>query len=120
MKIAFATGDGIHVDEQFRRASRLDVHEVTAEGHRLDRTCTFAADRSVKTDERLSAIEGVSIVFGVAYGPSSVLRLARRGVRAATAPAGTPIATVLERLVRTEREAAAAPDGPPPADPAAR
>jgi nitrogen fixation protein NifX len=106
MMIAFATGDGVHVNEQFRRASQLAVYEVTAAGHRLDRICTFPPDRSIKTEERLRAVAGAALVYGVAYGPSSVHRLVQRGIRAATAPAGTRIETVLDRLVQAEREAA--------------
>jgi len=106
MFIAFATSDGVHVDEQFRRASSLAVYEVTATGHRLDRRCAFAADRSIKTDERLVAILGASIVYGVAFGPSSVLRLVQRGIRAATAPAGTRIDAVLARHAEAQRDAA--------------
>jgi nitrogen fixation protein NifX len=105
MTIAYATTDGVHVDEQFRRASHLAVYEVTAEGHRLERMCAFAADRSIKTEERLQAIAGASIVYGVAYGPSSVNRLVRRGIRAATAPAGTRIDAVLARFVEAARDA---------------
>lgn len=111
MKIAFATGDGVHVNEQFRRASRLAVHEVTSSGHRLERVASFAPDRSIKTEERMSAIADAEIVFGVAFGPSSVMRLARRGIRAGTAPAGTSISALLDalvgRLVQAERAAAA-------------
>ena len=106
MKIAFATTDGVHVDEQFRRASHLALYEVTAEGHRLERMCQFAADRSIKTDERIRAIAGASIIYGVAFGPSSVLRLSARGIRAATAPARTTIESVLARFVAAERDAA--------------
>ena len=104
MKIAFATTDGVHVDEQFRRASHLAVYEVTAEGHRLERMWAFAPDRSIKTEERIQAIAGASIVYGVAYGPSSVNRLVRRGIRAATAPAGTLIEAVLARFVEAARD----------------
>ena len=109
MKIAFATGDGVHVNEQFRRASQLAVYEVSAAGFRLVRVCTFAEDRSVKTDQRIQAIADVAIVYGVAYGPSSVLRLARRGLRPATTPAGTPIESVLRTFVEAAREAPPAP-----------
>ena len=106
MKIAFATGDGVHVNEQFRRASQLAVYEITSSGHRLDRVATFAPDRSIKTEERLNAIGDADIVFGVAFGPSSVLRLVQRGVRAATAPAGTRIDAVLARHVEAQRDTA--------------
>ena len=107
MKIAFATRDGVHVNEQFRRASQIAVYEVTADGHRLDRMCTFSADRSVRTEERIRALAGVSIVYGVAYLPSTVQRLIRRGLRPATAPADTAIAAVLEKFVQLERDALA-------------
>jgi nitrogen fixation protein NifX len=106
MKIAFATTDGVHVDEQFRRASHLAVYEVTADGPRLERMCAFAPDRSIKTEERIQAIAGATIVYGVAYGPSSVNRLMRRGIRAATAPAGTRIDAVLAPIVEAARDAA--------------
>jgi predicted Fe-Mo cluster-binding NifX family protein len=102
MKIAFATGDGEHVDEQFRRASRLVVYDLGPAGPRLDRTCTFPADRELRSEERIRAIDGASIVFVVAIGPSSAARLARRGIRAATAPAGTRIADLLARLAHAE------------------
>jgi nitrogen fixation protein NifX len=95
MKIAFATSDCLVVDEQFRRASHLVVYEITGSGHRLDGIRAFPADRSVKTQERIDAIQGASLVYVVAIGPSSAARLAAHGIRPATLPAGTPIARVL-------------------------
>lgn len=97
MKIAFATTDGTRVDQQFRRAARLVVYEVGAGGARLDRSCDFPPDRGVKTEERIRAIAGASIVFVAAIGPSSAARLGMRGIRAATAP-GSRIAELLSRL----------------------
>src|SRR5574342_1283056 len=98
MKIAFATSDGVHVDQQFRRASRLAVHQLDAAGPRLDQTFAFAPDGSVRTEERLEAIGGAAIVVGTVFGPSSVARLAERGIRAATARPGTRIAKLLARF----------------------
>jgi nitrogen fixation protein NifX len=97
MKIAFATSDGVHLDQQFRRASRVAVYELGPAGPRLEHTFTFATDRSVKTDERLGVVLGAAIVFGVAFGPSSAARLAAQGIRPATAQPGTPIADLLAR-----------------------
>ncbi|HZY05029.1 MAG TPA: NifB/NifX family molybdenum-iron cluster-binding protein [Anaeromyxobacteraceae bacterium] len=105
MKIAFATSDGVHVDQQFRRASRLAVYQLDAAGPRLDQTFAFAPDGSVRTEERLEAIGGAAIVVGTVFGPSSVARLAERGIRAATARPGTRIAKLLARFARLEREA---------------
>jgi nitrogen fixation protein NifX len=100
MKIAFATSDGVHLDQEFRRASRLAVYEVGPAGAHLVRTLAFAPDGAVRTDERLLAVEGADVVFGVAFGPSSAARIAERGIRPATAQAGTPIAELLARLGR--------------------
>jgi nitrogen fixation protein NifX len=98
MKVAFATSDLSTVDEQFRRASHLAVYEV-GPGKRGEATVhSFARDRSIKTKERMRAIAGVSIVYGVAFLPSTVARLQEAGIRAATAPAGTPIASILAEL----------------------
>jgi len=98
MKIAFATSDLTTVDQQFRRASQLAVYEVDANGHRRVATHSFAPDRAIKTRERMKAIAGVSIVYGVAFLPSTVARLLEGGIRAATAPSGTPIASLLAEL----------------------
>jgi nitrogen fixation protein NifX len=103
MKIAFATSDGVHVDEQFRRASQLALYEVGPAGPRLDRIFTFAGDVAARTDERLRAIEGAAIVYGVAFGPSSAARIAEQGIQPATAPAGTPIARLLSRFTPVGR-----------------
>jgi predicted Fe-Mo cluster-binding NifX family protein len=102
MKVAFATSDHATVDQQFRRASRLAVYEVGADGHRLLGTHSFPPDRAIKTRERMKAIDGVSVVYGVAFLPSTVARLRQGGIRAATAPAGTPIASLLAELERQE------------------
>jgi nitrogen fixation protein NifX len=100
MRIAFATSDGVRVDQQVRRASRLDIYELGPDGPRLADSWSFSADRSVKTAERVEVLAGVEVVFGVAFSPSSAARFARAGVKPATAPKGTPIADLLERLAR--------------------
>jgi len=98
MKVAFATSDGVHLDEQFRRASRLDVYEVGEDGARLHGSHTFPPDRSVKTEARLMAIAGATVVYGTAFIPSAAARIAASGIRPATAPHGTPIAELLKQL----------------------
>jgi nitrogen fixation protein NifX len=100
MRVAFATRDGEHVNEQLRRAPQLMVFEVTAAGHRLERTCPFEPGGRYGTDERIRAIAGCSIVYVSAIGPSSAARLATRGIRAATAPEGTRIQELLAALRR--------------------
>lgn len=100
MKIAFATRDHEHVDDQFRSAPHLDVYEVTGAGAQLDRACEFPPERRVGTDERMRAIAGSAVVFVSAIGPSLAARLAAHGFRVATAPAGTRIAELLGEVQR--------------------
>jgi nitrogen fixation protein NifX len=98
MKVAFATRDGAHVNEQLRRSPQLVVYDVTAS--RQERTSVFAFDAQDRTDERIRAIAGSAIVFVTAIGPSAAARLASHGIRAATAPAGTRILDLLSELRR--------------------
>lgn len=104
MKVAFATGDLVSVNEHFRRASNLAVYEVGPTGHHRLAVSSFPRVRTIKTKERLEAIAGVSVVYGVAFLPSTVARLTERGIRAATAPPGTPIEEVLLELARRATE----------------
>lgn len=101
MRVAFATSDLEHVDEQFRRCSQVAVYEVGPAGFRLEGTCAFSRDGGQGTDDRVRAIEGASLVFVSAIGPSSTVRLAKKGIRAATAPRGTRIPVLLAYLCRT-------------------
>ena len=100
MRAAFATSDGVHVNEQFRRASHLAVYRVSPSSFQLEEVHAFAEEDGLRSSERIRAIEGATIVFVAAMGPSSAARLAARGIHPATAPAGTPIEDLLEGLSR--------------------
>jgi nitrogen fixation protein NifX len=106
MKVAFATKDGEHVEGDLRRASRVVIYDVSSEGVRFERACSFEGgpDRS---EARIQALSGSAIVYVGAIGPSGAARLAARGIQAGTAPDGTSI----EELLRTlERLVASRPD----------
>ena len=109
MKVAFATTDCTVVDDQFRRASRLAVYEITPTGHCLDRICAFPPDQPGGSEDRIRAIEDVSIVYVTAIGPSAAARLRVRGIGAATAPSGTSIATILASLHKPRKDTACPP-----------
>jgi nitrogen fixation protein NifX len=100
MKVAFATRDREHVNEELRRAAQLLVYEVTAEGHRLEREWAFPAEAGHRSDDRIRAIAGSAIVYVSAVGPSVAARLASRGIRVATAPDGARISDLLAELQR--------------------
>lgn len=100
MKVAFATVDGRHVQGELRRASLVVVYEVDREGWQLDRLSSFDG-HAQRSQHRLEAIDGVSIAFAAAMGPSTAARLAARGIRPATAPDGTAIDDLLIALSAT-------------------
>lgn len=95
--IAFATRDGVHVNEELRRSSGVVVYEVGAGVHRLARVATFAPGAG-RTEDRMLALAGCALVYVSAAGPSIAARLASRGIRVATAPVGTPIERLLQEL----------------------
>ena len=101
MRVAFATRDREHVDEQLRRAPHLVVYEVTGAGFDLEGSASFAPEHGKRTEARIGAIAGCRLLFVSAIGPSTVVRLASRGIRAVTAPAGRPILDLLLELQRT-------------------
>lgn len=100
MRVAFASSDCEHVNEQFRRSSQLVVYDVAAGGFRLDRIFEFPPGGGHGTDDRVRAIDGTTLVFVSAIGPSSAARLAAHGIRAATAPEGTRIQVLLAYVCR--------------------
>ncbi len=99
MKVAFATTDWEHVQGQLRRARRLVVYEVMADGWRLYRSCSFE-DAAARSEHRIQALAGAAILYVAAIGPSTAARLAAHGIRAATAPEGTPIRDLLVGIAR--------------------
>jgi nitrogen fixation protein NifX len=101
MRVAFATTDCEHVDEQFRRASHLVVFDVTAESCELHRVFAFPPEARVRTDDQIRAILGTSIVFVSAIGPSQAVRLAGHGIRPFTVRPGASISSLLSQLARS-------------------
>ncbi len=97
MKVAFATIDGRHVHGELRRTPLLAVYAMGADGWQLERLSSFDRARA-RSQHRIQALEGVSIAYVAAMGPSTAARLSARGIRAATAPDGTPIEELLRRL----------------------
>jgi nitrogen fixation protein NifX len=98
VRVAFATGDCEHVDEQFRRSSHLVVYELTSTGFRLDRIYAFGSGSRLSTDDRIRTILGSAIVYVATIGPSVAARLVSHGIQPATAPAGSRIQDLLAEL----------------------
>jgi nitrogen fixation protein NifX len=104
MRVAFATTDHVTVDAHFGTAPCFLLCEVDAAGAGPLEEVRFAeADEDGdhgKLGPRLGALEGCTLVFAAAVGPSAAAQLGSRGVRAAPARPGERIDELLPRLTR--------------------
>jgi nitrogen fixation protein NifX len=104
MLVAFATTDLQTVDAHFGTSPRFLLCEVDAAGAALVTEVRFSpADEDGdhgKLGPRLAALEGCTLLFAAAVGPSAAAQLASRGIRAAPARPGERIDDLLPRLVR--------------------
>lgn len=104
MLVAFATTDLETVDAHFGTAPSFVLWEVDAAGAALAAEVRFSpADEDGdhgKLGPRLLALEGCTLLFAAAVGPSAAAQLASRGIRAAPARPGERIGDLVPRLVR--------------------
>lgn len=104
MRVAFATTDLVTVDAHFGTAPCFLLCDVGAGGAGPLAEIRFAAGDEDgdhgKLGPRLGALEGCTLVFAAAVGPSAAAQLAARGVRAAPSRPGERIDELLVRLAR--------------------
>jgi nitrogen fixation protein NifX len=94
MKIAFATTDGINVDEHFGRAGMFAIYELTANGYKLIELRRFADGRDVAIEEskemgeihddrvqrKVDKLADCKIVYLTEIGGPSAARLVKKGM----------------------------------------
>lgn len=94
MKVAFATTDGINVDEHFGRAGMFVVYELTTGGYKFIGIRKFADGRDkevestkgsglihdVKVEAKLNRLKDCKIVYMTEIGGPSASRLIKRGM----------------------------------------
>ena len=122
MKVAFATKDGINVDEHFGRAAAFAVYELDRSGYRFVEMRKFGdgIDREVSDTKGLgtvhdAAVEGkvqkladCKIVYLTEIGGPSAARLVKRGMMPVKVKETVSIEESLSRLLETVK------DSPPP------
>jgi len=123
MKAAFATTDGIHVNEHFGRAGRFVVYEFSTEGGDPVGEIVFSEegrDRVVEStkgmggrhdsavEDKIDRLEGCGLVYFTNIGGPSAARLTRRGIMPVKVEDGTDISESAEKLMETIR------NSPPP------
>lgn len=122
MKIAFATTDGINVDEHFGRAGMFAIYELTADGYKLIELRRFADGRDAAIEEskgmgeihddrvqsKVDELADCKIVFLTEIGGPSASRLVKKGMMPIKVKEAAPIEESLQKLHETIKKS------PPP------
>jgi len=117
MKIAFATTDGVKVDEHFGRAGLFAVYELTGNGYSLVEMRRFADGRDSEIegtkgmgplhDERVQGkvdkLADCKIVYLTEIGGPSAARLIKKGMMPVKVTDTTTIEDSLKKLMETVR-----------------
>lgn len=94
MKIAFATTDGVNVDEHFGRAGMFSIYELNMEGYRFIELRKFAEGRDKeientkglqeehddKVQSKVERLADCKIVYLTEIGGPSAARLIKKGM----------------------------------------
>jgi nitrogen fixation protein NifX len=115
MKIAFATTDGINVDEHFGRAGMFAIYELTADGYKLVELRRFADGRDAAIEEskgigelhddrvqsKVDELADCKIVFLTEIGGPSAARLVKKGLMPIKVKEVISIEGSLQKLLET-------------------
>ena len=113
MKVAFATKDNIHVNAHFGSAKKVDVYDVSEEGHSFLNTIEFTGNLKQDGNEdklipKINALADCQIVYVSAIGGSAASRLLKNKITPLKVETqDEEIVNVLDTLVKTL-------DNPPP------
>jgi nitrogen fixation protein NifX len=94
MKIAFATTDGIAIDEHFGRAGMFAVYELTKDGYSFQEIRKFSEGRDSEIEEtkgmgelheervqqKVDRLSDCKIIYLVEIGGPSAARLVKKGI----------------------------------------
>lgn len=110
--MAFATADGITIDEHFGRAGMFKVYEITQDGYGLIETRKFAEGRDSAIEgtrdmglmheeavqAKVNRLSDCKIIFIAEIGGPSAARLIRKGIMPVKIKAPSPIEEEAQRL----------------------
>ncbi|MDA8087646.1 MAG: nitrogen fixation protein NifX [Nitrospiraceae bacterium] len=120
MKVAFATADGVDVDEHFGRAGTFSVFEINAGGYMFVEERKFCEegqgngrDRAVEetkgmgqahddiVQQKVDRLADCKIIYMTEIGGPSAARLTKKGIMPLKVREPVPIRDVLEKLLLT-------------------
>ena len=122
MKVAFATTDGINVDEHFGRAGKFAVYELTEKEYRFVELRKFAEGRDTgieatkdmgqihesMVEKKIDRLADCKIIYLTEIGGPSAARLAKKGIMPIKVKEIVSIKESLDKLLIT------AQTSPPP------
>lgn len=117
MRVAFATTDGISVNEHFGRAGMFSVFEFSKDEYHLLGTRKFAEGRDTEIEEtrglgaehedrvqkKVDALADCRIIYMTEVGGPSAARLIKKGVMPLKVADGTPVLALMEKLIEAAR-----------------
>lgn len=101
LKAAFATADGVHVNEHFGWCRRFDIYEVSAGGFALLESRNLGPagdDEDGKIDSRLEAVSDCAMLYISAIGGSAAAKVINAQVHPVKVSESEEIAGLLQRL----------------------
>lgn len=115
MKVAFATTDGVNVDEHFGRCGRFVIYELTNEGGRRLEERVFAQGRDEvvegtkargkahddAVEAKVEALADCGIIYVTNIGGPSAARLSRRGIMPVKVKGAVGIEESVQKLMET-------------------
>jgi nitrogen fixation protein NifX len=117
MKVAFATTDGINVDEHFGRAGIFAVYELTQKEYRFVEMRKFAEGRDLeientkgkghihdsKVESKVTKLADCKIIYLTEIGGPSAARLIKKGIMPIKVTETVSIKESLEKLLATAK-----------------
>ncbi len=115
MKVAFASTDGVKVNEHFGRCGQFVIYEIGADGYKFLEIRKFSEGRDKKIEDtkdnpeihndlvwdKVKALSDCKIVYMTEIGPPSAARLSQKGMMPLKVKEGTSIEECLEKLYET-------------------
>lgn len=120
MKVAFATTDGVNVDEHFGRAGMFAIYELSRDGYRFIEMRKFAEgrDREIEDTKRMGEVHDdrvqkkvnklsdCKIVYLTEIGGPSAARLVKKGMMPIKVREVVSIEESLQKLMETLKKSA--------------
>lgn len=103
MKVAFATKDMEEINAHFGGAKEFVVYNVSKDGFELSeviKTDTANLEDDDKTDFRVRALKGISIMYSESIGGTAAAKVIRAGIHPMKVNESTLIVDVLNDLVK--------------------